>query len=176
MNNKLKIAFMIMGGLGISFLILVLIGYISNEIEYKRFEKELLEEYEDIEYVIPPEFSQNGSFQSYSFYEDSVFCRLEVNSSEIYEEDFEKWFKSSIITNLNKKVGELKEIEINGNKAFFIEVWSNDNPEHYYGIRSSKYYYNIEYSITNYGEEKLSSDHPCYLYEDKILSSIKIKE
>lgn len=174
MNNKLKITLIVLAPIVIvvSIFLIMIIGEKTND---KKFEKEILEEYSDIDFEVPKEFEKSGRFHSYYYYKDGISCRFAVDSSEIYQEDFERWFKSRLIVNLNDEVGDLKEIEINGNKAFFVEVRSNDSVEHHYALRSSKYYYSIEYTISNYDKEE-NPEHICYVSEDKILSSIKIKE
>ena len=174
MKDKSKIVIIVLLPI-ITVLAIYIIIVIGEKINDKKFEKEILEEYSDIDFEVPKDFEKTGAFHSYYYYKDGISCRFAVDSSEIYQEDFEKWFKSRLIVNLNDEVGDLKEIEINGNKAFSVEVRSNDSVEHHYALRSSKYYYSIEYTISNYDKEE-NPEHLCYVSEDKILSSIKIKE
>ena len=172
MNKVLKIVFIVIGSIGVIITFILLLGFIGEKIEDKRYDREVMEEYSEIDFDVPSEFEKFGRYHSYSYYGDNESCRFSVLSSEKYNEDFENWFKSTILTDLNDEVGALTRNDLNGNETLFVEVKSNNSTEHHYGLRSLNYYYHIEYTINTLDNE----NNKCIEFEDEILSSIKIKE
>ena len=170
MNKVLKIVFIVVGCIGTIFAFIILLGFIIDKREDIRFDREIMEEFSDIEYSIPNEFKKYGSYHNYNYYGSGESCRFSAYASKKYNEDFENWFKGTILTNLNDEVGDLTTINLNGKETLFVEIKSNDNTEHHYGFRSPNYYYHIEYTISNPKSNK------CNMFEDEILKSIKIKE
>ena len=135
-------------------------------------------EFSEISYNVSDDFERYSEYRGYSYSDDDVYCRLWVNAytREYYDEDREVWFKSMINVNLNDKVSELKEIDVNGNKALYIEVNDKNDVNYYYGFVSNNYYYLFDYSISVYDDEKpgVLEDNKCYKYINDVINSVKL--
>lgn len=154
--------------------VIIIAGYfILKYMDNAQFEKEMLEEYNEIEYEFPKIFDEvlNDHYASY-YDNEGLSCNVSIYPSKKHKDGkLEEWFKGIVSVSLNDKVGELKGIEIDGKKAYTVDVLTQYENEHHYGVESTNYYYSIEYS-TN---DKESNDNACTAAEDEFLRSIKLK-
>ena len=154
--------------------VIIIVGYfIFKYIDNEKYEKQLLEEYSEIEYEFPEMFNEMLNDHYASYYDnEGLSCNVSIYPSKKHKDGkLEEWFKGIVIVSLNDKTGELKEIEIDGKKAYTVDVLTQYENEHHYGVESTNYYYSIEYS-TN---DKESNDNACTAAEDEFLRSIKLK-
>ncbi len=175
-NKDIPILYIGLAVLGVIVLV-ILIGFIYNRIEESNWKKELLKDYDEIEYSVPNEFEKLGDFHSYGYYSDDVTCRFSIVASDKYEEDTEKWFKSNIYSDLNSKVSSVEKKTINGKEVYYVQIKSHHSVEHHYGFISSNHYYDIEYKINDSldGDRVNLDKFLCYSSLDKVISSIKTK-
>lgn len=112
----------------------------------------------EIKYLIPDTFEKDDDYiytRYQNYKDDDIYCNVSIHSYEkkYYDEDREIWFKDQIRVNLNDRVSELEENDIQNNNALFIEADKSDNKtvDYYYGFVSRNYYY-IRYKY-GYGNE-----------------------
>jgi len=157
--------------------IIVVVSIIYGFVEDKIYDAEEEKEFEEIEYVIPEGF-EKGYSHSYNYYNEGLSCSVYIDAYEKYEEDFKKWFKGTIVVNLNDEVGEMKEISVNGGKGYTINTYEKYNDEHHYAFESTNYYYKLVFRTSK--EDQLDKNEDigigsCANFEDKIIESIKLK-
>jgi hypothetical protein len=163
-------------------IIIVVMFLIIKSVSFKEDAKDTLV-FSEISYEVPKEFELDNSIthnRLYSYSEDSLYCYLTISSYEKeYYDDFEEWFKERIVFNLNDKVSDLEQLNVNGNNILHINrVRNKENSKNsYYGLSSKNYYYFINYDITDYlnGDRENMDDNLCYNAIDEIISSIKLK-
>lgn len=137
--------------------------------------------FSEISYKIPSKFECDEDYtysRYYNYKENSVYCSFSVHVSEKdYYDDINNWFKENIRISLNDKVSELKEVNINNNKMLYIEKRSKGSLDYYYGLETSKYFYQLTYSIDDYenGDRNDLDSNYCYNAKDRIISSVNIK-
>lgn len=172
MNKKPQYVVEIISAIMILAILIAVIKDISNPSNYYE-----TDEFSEIDYEIPDEMEIDDTFEFYDYYEDDISCEADFYSSEKYDEAFETWFKSIVNVSLNDEVGEVKELTIGGKKAYSVEIKSEDEVEHYYGLESSNYYYLLKYSIyDDLKEDRTDKDtNVCYISENKILDSIVLE-
>ena len=168
--------------IGIAIILVIVLAILQS---YKDYPEEEKESFDEISYTVPSEFevSEYSDSKYYFYYDSDVKCSLDITLTEkARERSFEKWFKGEITFTLNDELGELEELDINGNKILGIqkrrgEDYSWSQVEYYYGVESSNYYYMINYNIIDYdkGDREASESSLCLTALDSILSSIKTK-
>ncbi len=176
MNNKSKNVVIIT----IIFIGLFIIYLISTMIDNKKEKEQMELQFSEITYSVPSEFEYESyySIKDYSYSNNNVYCNFAVHSyKKEYYDDFEEWFKERIIINLNDKVSELKQVDVNGKTLLNINKENVNEKSYYYGISSSNYNYFIEYEISDYmnGDREDINDNLCYNSLNKIISSINVK-
>lgn len=171
MDKKPQYVVEIISAIMILAILIAVIKDISNPSNYYE-----TDEFSEIKYQIPSELESDDELTLY-YYGDDISCDVDFSSSSKYEDDFEKWFKSIVNVSLDDEVGEIKELTIGGKKAYSVEIKSEDEVEHYYGLESSNYYYLLKYSIyDDLKEDRTDKDtNVCYVSENKILDSIVLK-
>ena len=155
-------------------LVIILINPVKNYIDDLKYKNSYDEEFDEIEYTVPKEFDDYVADNYFSYYGEKFSCNINITASEKrYISDFEKWFKRQINVDLNDKVGDIKEIEVDSKKAYNVEVESNNRIIHYYGLESTNYFYEVRYTLydDNHGEK----ENPCAAYEGEFIASIKLK-
>ena len=156
------------------YLICSIISDYKDELKYRKI-REI--EYSEITYDIPSEFESNDELKSYSYNDNSAFCHIYFYASDKYINDFKEWFKGNITSDLSKEVSEIKEIEINGKKAYYVEIKDNKTTEHVYGIESTNYFYSVSYYLSDYKYKDRDDidTNLCFTSENKIINSINVK-
>ena len=176
MKKKVAIPLMFFAIVGIAIIVFIIWSILEEKIRDRRYDKEFEDQLKYIEFDIPEEF-EKSVLGSYSYYNSGNSCYFNVYSDEKFEDNLKDWFKSKIIVNLNDEVGELEEREINGNKVYVIQVKDKYGFENYYGFESKDYFHYIKFRISDYtnGEELDRESNPCYGFENRIISSLRIK-
>lgn len=139
----------------------------------KKEELKESERYNEIEYVVPEGFEGENHFYSH-YGDDSCYFDLYASYNK-YEDDFENWFKSSILVSMNDEVGELKEITVNGKKAYSIDIVTDNDLHRKYGFNATNYYYMIDYTVRNYNHGDIDENSFCMKAIDDLISSVKTK-
>ncbi len=181
MKDKIKIINVAFNGLVIIALLGFFVFYFICQIVDSKKEKERMEiMFEEITYNVPSEFKYDDYYatKDYRYSDNEVYCNFTIRSSnKEYYDNLEKWFKERINFNLNDKVSELNEVDINGKTFLNINRENIHEKIYYYGVSSSNYNYFIEYIISDYknGDREDINDNLCYNSLDKIISSINVK-
>ena len=161
----------------ILFIAIVFIAFLKMQDSSDWFSDDLFAE---ISYEVPSKFESSDYTYSrhYSYYDNDVYCNLNIESddSSIYD-DFKDWFMNSVHFNLSDKISELKEITINGHEMYYVDKKSKNSTVYYYGVKSSNYYYSITYTLNDYenGDRADIDTNLCYTAKDKIISTIQVK-
>ncbi len=174
MKKTIKIPVMVLAIIGVLAILIILLSVIYGKLENIRYEKEYEEDYNEIEFKVPEKY-ENRNYYSYYYDEDGVRCTLYLNAYGRYEEDFEKWFKGNIQVSLNDEVGELQEIETNGNKGYLIKTKEKYYDKSYYGFVSTNHYYILEFSSNKVDDNEDIGVSTCYNLENEVIASIKLK-
>ncbi len=181
MKDKNKnIVISIVGVVIIAFIGLVVFHFISQITNNKKEKEEMELRFKEITFSVPSEFEYEPYYtiKDYSYSDNGVYCNFAIRSSDKeYYDSLEEWFKERINFNLNDKVSELKEVDINGKTFLNINKEYVNEKSYYYGVSSSNYNYFIEYTISDYmnGDREDINDNLCYNSFDKIISSINVK-
>ncbi len=160
-------------------MIFVMIAYIS--IRGSHVNIDYGNAYDEISYDVPKEFERDEDsyyIRDYTYNGDKIYCNINITGSEKgYYDNFNKWFKGNIFLNLNDEVGEVKEVDLNNTKAYYVEVKSNGTINYYYGVESSNHYYLIKFYKYDYlnGDRTDTNENPCNTALDYVIPSIKIK-
>ena len=135
----------------------------------------------EISYEMPLKFEKDEEYvysRYYRYTDNSVHCSFSVNVDEKdYYNGFNNWFKGRIYFTLNDKVSELKEVAINNTKMLYVDKKSDSYTDYYYGVESSKYYYLLTYSISDYkhGDGNELESNICLSAKDKIIESVTVR-
>ena len=174
MQKKIQIPIIVLAIIAVIIIGIFLISCAYGALEDKRYDKELEKELSEIDFKIPDEYSKIR-YNSYSYEEDNLSCKLYIISYGKYEENFEKWFKGTINVNLNDEVSEMQEVNIGDIKGYSIKVGEKYSDSHYYGFETTNHYYEFEFRSNKVDDNEDIGVSTCYNLEDKIISSIKLK-
>ena len=149
---------------------------LGDKFEDIKYEKEQEKEFSEISYDLPDAFEDDSSYYSkrFSIEDENYYCSGYINSTHkrLYE-DMDYWFKGTVNFNLNDEVSELERKKYNNNEVLVINKKNKDRYTYYYGLKSSNYYYDIEYMINDYSNgDGLGT---CLKYMDDLLESVKLK-
>ena len=137
--------------------------------------------FNEISYEVPSDFKKDEDYtytRYYNYSENSVYCTFSVNVTEKeYYDDINDWFKEKIVFTLNDKVSELKEVTINNAKMLYVDKERGSYTDYYYGMETSKYYYLLTYSISDYkhGDGNGLEANICLNAKDKIIGSVNVR-
>lgn len=112
-------------------------------------------------YKLPDIFELNkhesDSYESFRYYGNQDSCTGTITNYKIYSEKSpEDYLRSSITTNMNETIGEIKTIEINNNMWSYVDVISQNKTTYYYASIYNDRIYQITYTIYD-DESKLCS-------------------
>ena len=150
---------------------LSVISIIGNKIDDDKY---FQEQFSEIEYKIPPEFTQTFDY-NYSYNGDEISCSIFMNATPNSIDNFKYWFHNGIYANLNSEISELEEFTVSGKEALHLDVNAGYNIRSYYGFKSSNYYYMIEFNTYDFNYGDGTQDTVCANAQKYVIDSLKIK-
>lgn len=134
----------------------------------------------DISFDIDDRFEANiyDSSGYYHYYSDDISCNFDVSYYDNYKYNSgNDYLRDMVMFSLNDEVSEIKEIELNGYKWYYMSVDSDGKKSYYYATIKSDKVYELEYDISDYkrGDRTEDESNFCYSEYDKIISSVKLK-
>ena len=169
-------------GLGIGFVVaiiaIVIIAKVVENIEYSdREEKKALK---NISYKISDKFEKDdyGYAIYYSYYNDNISCHFRINANENYYDEYKDgsdYLKRRIYFTYNDKVSEIKEVELNNYKWYYLTKESDGDIEYIYATLKDDNIYELKYDINDYVNGDGTSNF-CANEYDKIISTVKFKK
>ena len=134
----------------------------------------------DISFDIDNRFEANiyDSSGYYHYYSDDISCSFDVSYYGNYKYNSgNDYLRDMVMFSLNDEVSEIKEIELNGYKWYYMSVDSGDKKTYYYATIKNDKVYELEYDISDYkrGDRTEDESNFCYSEYDKVISSVKLK-
>ena len=171
MNKPIKILF---GGVIIIIAIMVL-----GSIEDNTYNKKYKEALNKISVNVPDKFEKKsyGDSISYHLYEDDTSCNFYIDvNKESYNhyKDGKEYLEERTYITLKDKVSEIKEIELNDYKWYYLTIEKNGNIEHHYATIKDNIIYELDYSIHDYSNGENPNNY-CASIKDEIISTVKLK-
>ena len=135
---------------------------------------------ENLSYEIPEYFKisySSNNYKTYRYEENSVYCNISITTRDYYDDALEAIKATNV--KISDNVSEIKEIDLNGNSAYALEVESTDNLEktYYYMLKIKNHIYSIEYEIRDYekGDRTDGDTNKCFSAREEFVNSIMIK-
>ncbi len=105
-----------------------------------------------LQYELPPGFSNtneySNQYQRFSYMSSTDYCAIHIKMKKNYQnKSLEDYFKSSIYSSLEDKVGDITTKNINGTNWNYVSISNQKSTKHYLATIKNKDIYEIEYSI-----------------------------
>lgn len=183
MFNKKSITVETIAGLIIIIFIVAIIIFciVASNIHYNENNNiEKQDDFENLSYEIPEYFKisySSNNYKTYRYEENSVYCNISITTRDYYDDALEAIKATNV--KISDNVSEIKEIDLNGNSAYALEVESTDNLEktYYYMLKIKNHIYSIEYEIRDYekGDRTDGDTNKCFSAREEFVNSIMIK-
>ena len=114
----------------------------------------------------------------YHYYSDDISCNFDFSYYSNYRYiTGDDYLRDMVKFSLNDEVSEIKEIELNGYKWYYMSVDSDGKKTYYYATIKNDKVYELEYDISDYkrGDRTEDESNFCYSEYDKVISSVKLK-
>lgn len=177
MKNKKQLIIGLIVGIVIGIIIIILVAEISSNYTYSdREEKKALK---NITYEISNKFEKTNYGYSlyYRYHDDKTICSFEVDTNDYYYDDYKdggEYLKDNIYFTYNDKISEIKDVELNNYKWYYLSKERNNDIEYIYATKKDNIIYILKYEMTDYANGDGSSTF-CISQYDKIISSVKLK-
>lgn len=168
-------------GLGIGFIVaivaIIILCIVVENIDYSdREEKKALNK---ISYEISNKFEKDdyGYAIYHSYYGDNIRCHFKITTHDNYDEykDGSDYLKNRIYFTYNDRISEIKEVELNNYKWYYLTKESDGDIEYIYATLKDDIIYELNYDIDDYANGDGTSNF-CANEYDKIISTVKFKK
>ena len=177
MKNKKQLIIGLIVGIVIGIIIIILVAEISSNYIYSdREEKKALK---NITYNISKKFEKDDYGYSiyHSYYDENTNCYFKVETYENKYEDYKdgkEYLKDKIYFTYNDKISEIKDVELNNYKWYYLSKEKDNNIEYIYATKKDDIIYILNYEMSDYANGDGSSTF-CISQYDKVISSVKFK-
>lgn len=177
MKNKKQLIIGLIIGFIVAVIFIIVLAKVVTDVEYSdREEKKALKQ---LKYEISDKFEKDnyGYAIYHSYYEDNINCRFNIHTYDNYYDDYKdgnEYLRDRINFTYNDKVSEIKEVELNNYKWYYMSKEKNEDIEYIYATIKDNIVYELEYEITDYAKGDGTSSF-CSSQYDKVISSIKFK-